>query len=855
MHAHKPYGIGINGDEPTDKDRAFIAKFVAVVTNYKESSGVDSVKYTRALPDGGFVIIYDVFNALKAVVIKDSVQKPKVFNGLASTFIPMLFSGVFTKAEYLASNEGVSMTLTDMCAKRLVQYETNKKAPLKQKLFKFRCEYSPLFRELKPELANRYDSSNVMFTQYGNHRPTWYSGAMAEVIQITSGFGIQDVESLPENEISLVNMRIPPKYQERIKQELNGMRLPAYTGMPEIDGLIQCSYKFHKTNLVAFDDAHNPWLLEVGVAGAWAMPLPVIPATTTEAFREYMEEVGDHEVLSVLDKFKGIPTGEAFPLGSDFQHWYRAGVIIKLCDTSAFYEKSGYTSACGWTCDTKGYEIANTCYDYVGDHCKGYTYIITPKLVSAKDNGRLPKPERLDISGDGAAKIGRYISKLFDLLDDTTGAVQAIKYKIGRTPMKDLLLRTVNTVNDSEVRYWINLVMPPIANHSAVMSKESEGYLSSGAAFKLPEPVFKGCISMNFIPLDLKTPAPYKQLDTTVLVYFIGDEKKVVKNFIDNGKIDHHVEGNFEGSMLIGQWEQTEYLTPTGLYGDFYSTDFDFRKMLSESTRYTKIVGKDAGYGKPTMFFNIFWMDGTLKRSRYIARYTTTINKYGNYFRVAAVMPYYFRNALLFLTEDSHKQNKKAIQTDRIAVFDPNWYAVWTYNVDTHWYGAGMTAANGLNPTKGTPFPKNTNPVYAETHFVEDANKGTPSYEFADSGDWIGGLPATVTHLYNSRGEAPVIEVLGGTTVDDKPKPECTMHVSINGAARFLTDSEHYPIYYGWSPDPDTEEVVYEDGSKILFGSTQYANISYNLEGRKSFGYSKLADGKSAHNFFGVINE
>ena len=34
------------------------------------------------------------------------------------------------------------------------------------------------------------------------------------------------------------------------------------------------------------------------------MPLPLIPATCTLAFREYMDEQGDQEVLAILDRSK-----------------------------------------------------------------------------------------------------------------------------------------------------------------------------------------------------------------------------------------------------------------------------------------------------------------------------------------------------------------------------------------------------------------------------------------------------------------------------------------------------------------------------------------------------------------------
>lgn len=87
------------------------------------------------------------------------------------------------------------------------------------------------------------------------------------------------------------------------------------------------------------------------------MPLPLIPATTTGAFKAYVQEQGDDELQWVIDRFGGLPSGEGFPKYSrDFEAWRRAGVIIKVCGPGDFYNHFMYSTALGWSFNERGTE-------------------------------------------------------------------------------------------------------------------------------------------------------------------------------------------------------------------------------------------------------------------------------------------------------------------------------------------------------------------------------------------------------------------------------------------------------------------------------------------------------------------
>lgn len=94
----------------------------------------------------------------------------------------------------LEMGEGAELRLTQQCARRLGGYV--EEVGRDHKLRNSGCHYSPYFQELKPDIAKYSDEDTLMFTQYGKHASTWYSGAMSEVMQIVAGYGRQDRDQL-----------------------------------------------------------------------------------------------------------------------------------------------------------------------------------------------------------------------------------------------------------------------------------------------------------------------------------------------------------------------------------------------------------------------------------------------------------------------------------------------------------------------------------------------------------------------------------------------------------------------------------------------------------------------------------
>lgn len=130
---------------------------------------------------------------------------------------------------------------------------------------------------------------------------------MAQAVQIVALRQIE-VRQQASERYGACQMVIPEGVKAAIAEELGDAPLPGYTGRPPESGQIQFEYKFYDPNAVAFAFDGKPWLLKLSSAGVYAMPLPLIPATTTKAFRKWVEDAGDDEILWILG---GLLQGDA----------------------------------------------------------------------------------------------------------------------------------------------------------------------------------------------------------------------------------------------------------------------------------------------------------------------------------------------------------------------------------------------------------------------------------------------------------------------------------------------------------------------------------------------------------------
>lgn len=893
MHQPRPYGRFTGETELTEADAIEVEALVRGLTNFKSLSDLDSLKRVRTLPSGRQAIAIDAGGTFRVVVTERHESDKFQPEGLAETNLPMLFSGVITKAivrgvsdpfgieDFTGAeteqgnpedSEGVRIKLTDQARRRLAGYKGETLSRKEVELQRFKIKYHRDFKYFEPEKTGIFT-----FTQYAKQRPTWYSGSMSQVMQVVGGYGAQDFDKLPEDdEVERARMVIPERYMAEIRTDLKNVRLPGYTGFPDEKGQFRCDYKFSKCHGVSFDSSNRPWLIQVDRRGVYAMPLPVVPASTTEAFRRYVEDVGDEELEVLLDRFGGLPTGESFPEESGgFEAWRRAGVIIKVCDTADFYDHRAYYAASGWAFNSKGTEGFNTCWDYGGGGglMQGFAYKMKIQLAAAENNGLIPLEWEFEDRGQ-ARKVDAYLASIYKNLTANKDRELAIKYKIRRHTIAEIVSLMEQGVAKS-VDYWDSLEMDPIATHSGNVNRVSQGpiywglwmYPQSMGRLKFPELGGNGCESFVMISPDYRGPSV--RCDTIVFGCYVDDSLQVTKYFIDEREYFREEVSTFEPHMIVGQWDKTVTTGSSGLMGYFYTSSFDDRQGAPPVSTYTNIVGTDLGYSNPAYSTPpLLSCVGGVSRARYYQHIKNVRTTEGFSINVAACVPAFARDCILYPYTEGTTGRMESEEASGGAVPDPTSYQMWTYDFIFHYLGRTE------NGNKGEPSPKEGEIVYVDT--MINSPEADPT-GFASSGDWlplgggvkdISGIAAKYTSRASGNHQAGGV-VIGGEApritkykTEKRFPGESSGRVSISltvAGSKVVHKRKPSQFYYDFSPvDAGGSPLYfYRDIANITIGNAEYASCSEkDKNGRRSrWGHTELADHKSAHHFIGVINE
>lgn len=479
MHSPEPYGLFSNDEDISSKDAAFIKSSFAKMNNFMAASKLSDYAIVKALPDGGSVRLINMGGVRKAVVSKPKYEAQE-FERSNKISIPMFLSGNI-KSPRIGFFEAPEVTLTEQSRLRLGGYKGSK--PSKNlRLFKYKIEHSSKFSGFRLDLSDDYKYT----TQYTYLKPTCYSGSMCAAIQLISGYGIRSESlirakargaTIDEHDF-VMDMVLPIKVAMLVEEELERNRHTVYmpfNGEPRHDGEIIYDFRFENTDLISFDTDANPWLVNVSPRGVYVMPLPLVRATTTNAFKDYVKELKDNEILEVLNKFKGLPTGETFPTSQDeFDAWVRAGIITKVCDTADFYDHAAYEVFMGWSISENGKEGVNTCYE---PNDKGYAYGHTYKLELNLAPIKKVKNKYSGLSKAEMQQISIYLANLKSELDEDNLKDRAILSKLYQVDAATIKARAQSFGNSlaNELAYWNDMDLSLEAKHQGRVERIQSG--------------------------------------------------------------------------------------------------------------------------------------------------------------------------------------------------------------------------------------------------------------------------------------------------------------------------------------------------------------------------------------------
>jgi hypothetical protein len=179
---------------------------------------------------------------------------------------------------------------------------------------------------------------------YQGRVPSQYSGTMKKVVQAVMGLGT---------------------YRDGTPDYLTGVATASTQTATN-----QYGPGWTQTHGIYKAGTKNHWLVEVSQSrGVLAMPLPLVPSTTTPRFRAFLLSRGDTDSLKVFDEFGGIPSGKTISLtGTPLEQAITAGKVLRLLTASAlgaFYTgRVSLSPDLGWAFSTSGASAVATAIDH-----------------------------------------------------------------------------------------------------------------------------------------------------------------------------------------------------------------------------------------------------------------------------------------------------------------------------------------------------------------------------------------------------------------------------------------------------------------------------------------------------------
>lgn len=768
--------------------KALLGKAQSVVGGIPGGAGTYSL--TRRIDDRTFVHVLTTNGQnIITVYVEPSfedieLELPEFETPLVSKF-PEIYSGMVLNGRIIEderTNPDGSVTKlrgvarfapTDVCA----EFHEIPNSP--QFFEPLRVEPSAGFPELKSK------NPDITFSQYVLLRPSMYSGKMAAVVQAVMGLGRGHERAL----LSYKDYK-PETFEKRWASVVK-----------RFGHQIWYDYRFSRTHGIHTAADGKLWLIEISITrGVLAMPLPMFPESDSAVYLERVRQKKDKDLEAVILEFGGIPTGASFAHVPKLQEKIDSGEVLQLLqpeDVRPFYQNSAYSTASGWTFNSRGTEAHNTGWRFIDEDTmqRAVHYQINIEIGPLKERREPGEP-----IADGTANISR----------QSEGIIVRGTGKFGRfVPMK------------------------------------------------FHEPLIGGLLSHDGRPYGAP-PTPRPKCDTTMFVCFVNDNIKVVKFY--QASLDSTEHESFETAltngecMLVGSWDPY-YLVRGGGQREkigMYSNDFDDRNVTYGSEDYRRLTATDDGYNTPV--YGDFLPETAhsfMTRVKVFKKILVSTGYDGRSSTNVVAVPGFHRNAYYYSNGDRYERYFEREAMNYTPVADPYIYFGWR---DFPNLGGGCpfcAECELVDPkfdgTRACGGHHRERRIVCETYFVGDLESdggitqfGSPVYgdevgvpgnrcqEYTDTGPWaehcdnmeeIGNLSSES----RNRREDPY-----SRTIYDDPLEEATLNYvgqGINGIATIPPNKHDYTDHqFYWmrpSPDPDT-------------GVVQMINATYSALGKEA---------------------
>lgn len=651
------------------------------------------------------------------------------------------------------------------------------------------------------------------YSQYVKLKPTMYSGSMRGVVQLLMGFGRQQKKSLYDK-------TPPPIGTTRDRKKATEKPTPYQTDVQK-DGLqIRYDWRWYRTHGITFDEGGVPWLVEIGnTRGIVAMPLPLNKSSQIAEFRPKLEKMGDHAGIYALDKLGGFPTGESFP-GKAFDSWVRAGRVLQLAKTDeldAFYSHGAFSSALGWAFSDSGREAHNTCVSSDPDYFQtAYHFAAFLNIGKMKDAQPAPNAAALKQRFQSMQGDERY---------------PAVMWKIDHMPATDVDQWVGRAWPISELFDDLDqLTIDPLAVGTASVQMQEKGRLyklgtHAQYELKFPSPELGFLVSWDMQPA-ISTARFHGRCDTTVHVFFVGEQLKYVRFFNDQQtKPVVTVSDDTDGCELMGTFTRATETGTLALPIMVYSNDLDDRAELSSSRTLRVTNGKDLGYSTVAAADDILYpVIGYLSRKKRFKVCVDSKSWSGEMLQSAMVVPFYDRCAYYYAKAYGASTYSHSVACTYRYQADPWGCDTWRNfpGFSGHWAG-GIDNGHWISLDQ---HPDGCGPVTARTvrapgaHY--DTNAG-PCADFADQGAWCFTCDNADGMLYDiPEPPLPPPEYENDTSsvpVTSWIVSACAL-TPLRIAEKDKTWANYMNPWFVMSPDPETNETQYMDETHSAFGDS-----------------------------------